>query len=91
MEIKMKKKEANDEIVAHFEEDWFDEDGFEEQPDMDVMVEFLKLRSSTALELTKLVLEHCKTDKLTKKDVFSIFYDAIQATEKCGDLDHTPK
>lgn len=85
----MKKKEANDELVTNFEEDWFDEDTFDEQPDMDVMVEFLKLRSSTALELTKLVLEHCKNDKLTKKDVFNIFYDAIQATEKCGDLENT--
>jgi hypothetical protein len=89
MEILMKKKEANDEIVSNFEEDWFDEDTFDEQPDMDVMVEFLKLRSSTALELTKLVLQYCKNDKLSKKDVFSIFYDAIQATEKCGDLENT--
>lgn len=82
------KQEANDEIVTNEDENWFEGDMFEDEPDMDVMVEFLKLRSTTALELTKMVLEHCKMDKLSKKDVFSIFSDAIRVTETIGDADN---
>lgn len=85
------KQEANDEIVADAEENWFDGDMFDEEPDMDVMVEFLKLRSTTALELTKLVLEHCKIEKLTKNDIFKIFHDAVRLTEAMGDVDTSVK
>lgn len=88
----MKQREANDEIVSNeMDEGWFEEDMFESEPDMDTMLEFLKLRSSTALELTKLVLEHCKIEKLTKNDVFSIFYDAVKVTEKFDDNHHMTK
>lgn len=87
----MKKTEANDAVLSNVEEDWlednFSDEDFGDGPGMDVMIEFLKLKSSTALELTKLVLEHCKIEKLSKKEVFNIFQEAVHATEKFTDLD----
>jgi len=43
---------------------------------METMTEILKIQQKTALELTRLVLEHCKDEKRTKETVLSIFKDA---------------
>lgn len=84
----MKNKEAN-EIMA---EDWFDEDAeeFRDEPDMSVLLEFFRMKSQVALELTKLVLEHCKMEKVTQKDIYRIFNDSIKMSEKL-DVEHATK
>lgn len=89
----MKKKEANDARVSEVLSDWLDEDNedaFSDEPDMGVMIEFLRLKTDTALELTKMILQHCKMDNLTAKDVYRIFSESVQMSETL-DIEHTAK
>jgi hypothetical protein len=65
-------------------ENWFEDNGMEA---METMTEILKTQNQLALELTKLVLDHCKQDKRTQNDVFNIFKDAAQLVGAQMDID----
>ena len=45
---------------------WFKTDGMEAVDAMEAMTSFLKAQHQSALELTKLILDHCKIENLTK-------------------------
>lgn len=61
---------------------WFETDGMEAVDAMEAMTSFLKAQHQSALELTKLALDHCKIENLTKEKVFNIFQDAIHLIGK---------
>jgi hypothetical protein len=67
------------ENIAKDDYGWFETDGMEA---VDAMTSFLKAQHQSALELTKLTLEHCKIENLTKEKVFNIFQDAIHLIGK---------
>jgi hypothetical protein len=56
------------------EEEWLDECGIEA---VEAMIELTKAQQQLAMDLTRLVLEHCKEDPMTKDRVFSIFEEAF--------------
>ena len=74
----MKKKES----IVEEDYGWFEPDAMEAVDAMEAMTSFLKEQHHSALELTKLTLEHCKIENLTKENVFNIFQDAINLMEK---------
>ncbi len=56
-------------------EEWFEDNGIDS---METMAEFLKVQQQGAIELTKLILEHCNEDKKTKDYVFKVYEEALQ-------------
>jgi hypothetical protein len=74
----MKRKED----TAEDDYGWFETDSMEAVDAMEAMTSFLKAQHQSALELTKLTLEHCKIENLTKEKVFNIFQDAINLMGK---------
>lgn len=56
-------------------DEWFEDNSVEA---IETMTELMKVQHQYALELTRLVLEHAKQEKITKETVFSIFKDAAQ-------------
>lgn len=63
---------------AHEMEQWFEDNGMDS---IEVMASFIKVQQQMALELTKLVLEHCKDEKRNKDQVFEIFKDATKIVQ----------
>ena len=55
-------------------EDWI-EDNLES---MDMIAEVLKIQQQGAIELSKLVLEHCKEDSKTQDYIFRVYSEALQ-------------
>ncbi|MBY0291685.1 MAG: hypothetical protein K2W92_00100 [Alphaproteobacteria bacterium] len=55
-------------------QDWI-EDNIES---MDMITEVLKIQQQGAIELTKLVLEHCKEDNKTQDYIFRVYSEALQ-------------
>lgn len=74
----MKKKEE----MFEDEGEWFTDEGMEPVEAMTAMTGFLKVQHQGALELTKLTLEYCKIENLTKEKVFNIFQDAVNLVQK---------
>ena len=66
----MKEKSA----IPEFE-DWFEDNGLES---MGAIAELFKVQQQGAIELTKLVVEHCKSDKMTKDYIFKIYGEALE-------------
>ncbi len=56
-------------------EDWIEDNGMDS---METLAEILKVQQQGAIELTKLVLEHCKDDKKTKDYVFKVYGEALK-------------
>lgn len=65
-------------------DDWFidDEDGIQAIDALEAMTDFMKAQNQSALSLTKLTLEYCKIENMTKDKVFAIFQDAINLVKK---------
>ena len=59
--------------IAHEVDEWID--GYDPE-EMTVMIDFMKMQHNCALELTKLVLEHCKDLDYKKEEIFTIFQEA---------------
>lgn len=61
------------------EEDLFgDEEDLNVTEVMEAMTGMVKIQQQGALDLTKLVLEHCKEQPFTKEYVFKVFGEALQ-------------
>jgi len=73
-----------DVIVPEEMESWFEDNGIEA---METMTELLKVQHKLALELTKLVLNHCGEEKKTKDEVFTLFKEASQLMAEQMDID----
>ncbi len=52
-------------------EEWFEENG------MESVAQLLKIQQQGAIDLTKLVLEHCKSYKITKDYVFKVYQESL--------------
>lgn len=65
-------KSMNKSKIARERDEWIDNYDPEE---MTVMIDFMKMQHTCALELTKLVLEHCKDIDCKKEEIFTIFQD----------------
>lgn len=61
---------------------WVKDEGLEALEAMEAMTGFLRAQHEGALELTKLVLGHCKNDNWTKEKIFIIFQDATKMMVK---------
>ena len=59
--------------IAYDIDEWIDNYDPEE---MTVMIDFMKMQHNCTLELTKLVLEHCKDIDYKKEEIFTIFQEA---------------
>ncbi|CAN5317945.1 hypothetical protein BH10PSE19_BH10PSE19_22560 [soil metagenome] len=60
-------------------EEWLNDNSMEA---MDTAAQILQLQHETALELTKLILQHTKEEKITKESIFSTFEEAIDRVMK---------
>jgi len=56
-------------------EEWIEDNGMES---IGTMAELLKVQQEGAIELTKLILEHCEDDKKTKTYIFKVYDEAMQ-------------
>jgi hypothetical protein len=56
-------------------EDWIEENGMDS---METLAEILKVQQQGAIELTKLVLEHCDEGKKTKDHVFRVYKESLK-------------
>ncbi|OJW51087.1 MAG: hypothetical protein BGO67_12210 [Alphaproteobacteria bacterium 41-28] len=61
-------------------EDWIEDSGMES---LETVTELLKVQQQGAIELTKLILEHCNEDKKTKDYIFKVYGEAL----KCVSLE----
>ena len=55
-------------------EDFFDENSVEI---VETMMDVVKFQQQAAIDLTQLVLEYCKEEKITKSYVFDVFEEAM--------------
>lgn len=62
--------------------EWVKNDTMEAVDAMEAMTGFLKVQHQGALELTRLTLEYCKIENITKDKVFNIFQDAMKLVQK---------
>lgn len=44
---------------------------------LDTMTDFLKVQHQAAIDLTKLVLEHCKFENITERKIFDIYHQSV--------------
>jgi len=56
-------------------DEWIEDNGMES---LETMAEFLKVQQQGAIELTRLILEHCNEDKKTKAYVFKVYGEALK-------------
>lgn len=70
----MKNKHEEQEL-----EGWLEDYGMEA---MGTMTGLLKMQQEIALKLTKLVLEYCKEEKVTKDYIFNVFNEATSLINK---------
>lgn len=59
--------------------DLFEEGGMDI---VDTMTDILKFQQQGAIDLTRLVLEHCKGQEVTKDYVFEVFEEAMEILKK---------
>ncbi len=65
-------------------EDWFEDNGIES---METIAELFKVQQQGAIDLTKLVLEYCKSDEMTKDYVFKTYGEALNVIKATIDKD----
>ena len=56
-------------------ENWFEDNGIEA---IETISTFMKIQQEHALALTKLVLDHCKFENITKERIFEIFTESTK-------------
>ncbi len=58
-------------------DDLFEDENIENMNVIETMTNVMKVQQQGALELTKLVIEHCKETEITKNYIFDVFEEAM--------------